>query len=117
MIGLEIRYNKDEVWNVALQGAVGIYIVHRFNAMCFEISGADRTSIYKWLETAKLNVGDEIEVRVRYSVPACFGVRNISKEIGLNPMNDEEIQNMWHEKLMKFYALEKTLSEEGLISE
>jgi hypothetical protein len=117
MIGLEVKY-KDNVFEVALDGAAGIYIEHRCSDIInFDISGVDKTHVYNWIEANHLNIGDEIIVTVKDDMPAASNVKRkyTHKEMTTTPMSKEEIQGMWHEKLMKFRALEKKLKDERLI--
>jgi hypothetical protein len=117
MLGLEVQY-KDNVFDVALDGAFGIYIEHRcFGPIRFDVSGVDKTHVYKWIETTRLNVGDEIAVKVKDNTPIASNVKQkyMFNEMATMPMSKEEIQNMWHEKLVRFRALEKRLKAKGLI--
>jgi hypothetical protein len=94
-------------------------VVKRHDELYFDVSGVDKDNfILQWVRGEKIGTGDEISV----SVKEISGITEPVKRFPFEKMDEEsvilteeDVRLMYREKLACFHALEKLLSDEGLI--
>lgn len=115
MRGIRIRF-RNEIFNIACHFQTSIMCYQRFGRFYLQVSGLELDKIvHDWIDE-KIGVEEYIEFEIidmeKYQPSEPRKKRDAFIE---SPLKESELDDMYAQKLAKFFAIEEYLKKEGLI--
>ncbi len=119
MIGLEVEFH-GKTFKMALPPVITVFVTQRYDDFEIKCSGFDGNMHHDWA-TEELETGDEIRMTIKDIENSSDPIRTYAHtgccSAESSVLSEEQRKKEIRNSLVRFRALEKILTEEGLLSQ